>query len=61
MEFGLEKFSVLVLKHRVKVHCEGFVARSGQVMVEIDENGYNYLVVLEGTDIMQKEMKEKFK
>ena len=52
MEFELDTFSVLVLKHRLKVHCEGIVARSGQVMGDIDENGYKFLVVLEGTDIM---------
>ena len=28
-------------------------------MGEVDENGYKYLGVLEGADIMQKEMKEK--
>ena len=29
------------------------------MMCEVDENGYKYLGVLEGADIMQKEMKEK--
>ena len=28
-------------------------------MGEVDKNGYKYLGVLEGEDIMQKEMKEK--
>ena len=59
MEFGLEKYAVLVLKQGIKVRCEGIVLPDGQMMGEVDENGYKYLGVLEGADIMQKEMKEK--
>ena len=59
MEFGLEKYAVLVLKQGIKVRCEGIVLPGGQMMGEVDENGYKYLGVLEGADIMQKKMKEK--
>ena len=59
MEFGLNKCAVLVLKQGIKVRCEGIVLPDGQMMGEVDENGYKYLGVLEGADIMQKEMKEK--
>ena len=59
MEFGLDKCAVFVLKQGVKVRCEGIVLPGGQMMGEVDENGYKYLGVLEGADIMQKEMKEK--
>ena len=59
MEFGLDKCAVLVLKQGIKVRCEAIVLPDGQMMGEVDENGYKYLGVLEGADIMQKEMKEK--
>ena len=42
-----------------KTRGEGIVLPDGQVMGEVDENGYKYLGVLEGADIMQKEMKKK--
>jgi hypothetical protein len=61
MEFGLDKCAVVVLKQGVKVRCEGVVLPDGQMMKEVDESGYKYLGVLEGADIMQKEMKEKVK
>ena len=61
MEFGLEKCAMLVLKRDKKVRCEGILLADGQMMREVDENGYKYLRVLEGADIMQKEMKEKVK
>ena len=59
MEFGLDKCAVLVLKQGIKVRCEGIVLPDGQMMGKVDENEYKYLGVLEGEDIMQKEMKEK--
>ena len=59
MEFGLDKCAVLVLKQGIKVRCEGIVLPDGQMMGKVDENEYKYLGVLEGADIMQKEMKEK--
>ena len=46
---------MLVLKQGVKITCEGIVSPDGQVLVEGDENGYKYLGVLEGADIIQKE------
>ena len=58
MEFGLDKCAVLVLKQEIKVRCEGIVLPDGQMMGKVDENGYKYLGVLEGADIIQ-EMKEK--
>ena len=39
-----------------KVHCEGISLPNNQVIDTMDENGY--LGVLEGADIMQKEIKE---
>lgn len=40
MEFRLDKCAVLELKQGIKVSCEGIVLRDGQVMGEVDENGY---------------------
>ena len=59
MEFGIEKCAVLVLNKRAKVRCEGIMLPGGEIMSEVDQSGYKYLGVLEGTDIMQKEMKER--
>ena len=61
MEFGLDKCAVLVLKRGEKVRCEGIILPDGQVMKEVDVVGYKYLGVLEGADIMQKEMKSKIR
>ena len=61
MEFGLDKCAVLVLKKGVKVNCVGIELPDGRIMEEVDNDGYKYLGVLEGADIMQKEMKEKVK
>lgn len=46
MEFGLDRCALLVLKHGVKVRCEGILFRDGQVMDEVDENGCKYFGLL---------------
>ena len=61
MQFGLDKCAVFMLKQGVKVCCKGIVLPHGQVMGEVDMNGYKYLGVLESADIMRKKMKEKIK
>ena len=38
----------------MKIRCERIVLLDGQVMSEVDENGYKYLGALEGVDIMQE-------
>ena len=43
---------MLVLKQGAMVHCEGIVLPDGQVMGEVEANGYKDLGVLEGVDIM---------
>jgi hypothetical protein len=47
------------LRTGVKVKHEGIELPDGQMMKEIDEEGYKYLGVLEGADIKNREMKEK--
>ena len=54
MEFRLDKCAVLVLKQGIKVRFEGIVLPDGQIMGKVDENGYKYLGVLKGADIMQE-------
>ena len=57
MEFGLDKCAVLVIRAGVKVECDGIELPDGQMIKEVDENGYKYLGVLEGAGIKTKEMK----
>ena len=61
MEFGIEKCAVVKIERGMKKHCQGIVLPSGEVMKEVDDNGYRYLGVLEGAGIMNKEMKKKVK
>ena len=61
MEFGIDKCAVLSIRKGVKVHSDGIGLPSGEAMKELDENGYKYLGVLEGADIMNREMKKKVK
>ena len=57
MEFGIKKCGVLVLKRGKIAKIEGIVLPDGQVMKEIDDNGYKYLGILEGEHLKEKEMK----
>ena len=59
MEFGLEKCAIVNIRRGVKEEVGGIELPDGQMMKEIDEDGYKYLGVLEGADVMVKEMKEK--
>ena len=43
------------------MRCEGIALSDGGVMKKVDETGYKYLGVLEGADIMQRQIKEKVK
>ena len=61
MEFGIVKCAVLVLKTGVKTRCDGIRLPDGQLMKEVDGNGYKYLGILEGADIKTREMKELVK
>ena len=51
--------SALFLVLRMRVECKGVVLPSGDVMKDVDENGYKYLGVLQNEVQMNKEMKEK--
>ena len=59
MEFGLEKCASLVIRRGVKEGNDGIELPNGEMMKEVDANGYKYLGVLEGADIKNREMKDK--
>ena len=59
MEFGMDKCAVLKVKGGKRVLGEGLELPSGDVMKEVDENGYKYLGVLQSEKVMNKKMKEK--
>ena len=42
-----------------RVHGEGLTLPSGEIMKEVDENGYKYLGVLQSDKVMNREMKGK--
>ena len=58
MEFGMKKCAVLEMRKGVLEKCDGIVLPNGEVIQEVEEDGYRYLGVLEGAGIMVKEMKE---
>ena len=57
MEFGLKKCGVLVLKRGKVKQMNGLMLPSGDVMKQIDEEGYKYLEMLEIDKVMEEEMK----
>jgi len=59
MGFGLKKCGVLIMNRGKIARCEGIVLPSGEVMKEVDEEGYTYLGVVELDKIKENEMKEK--
>ena len=60
MEFRLKKCGVLVLKRGKVDKCDGVTLPDGQMMKEIEENGYRYLGILELDRVKEQEMKEQF-
>lgn len=59
MEFGLKKCGVLTLKRGKIARCEGIVLPNGEVMKEVEEDGYTYLGIVELDKIKEQEMKDK--
>ncbi len=60
MQFGLKKCGVLVMKRGKVVNQNGIALPNGQIMKEIDENGYKYLGIVEMDKIKETDMKDKF-
>ena len=61
MKYGFDMCGVLVVEKDVKKKCEEIELPGGEMIREINENGYKYLGVLEAENILEKEMKEKLK
>ena len=59
MEFGLSKCAVLSVKGGKLKPSDGLVLPSGDLMKEVDEEGYKYLGVLQRDSLMCSEMKDK--
>ena len=60
MEFGIGKFGVLVMQRGKVVATDGTELPDGQVIKDIEENGYKCLGILEMDKIKEVEMKEAF-
>ena len=62
MEFGIKKCGVLVLKRGKvdKAKSRGLNLPNGKLMKAIDEEGYQYLGILEYDKVKEKEMKTEF-
>ena len=59
MQFGMDKCAVLGIKKGKRVECSGVELPSGDMMNEVDDEGYKYLGVLQDAVAKNKEMKEK--
>ena len=59
MEFGRGKCAGLVMKNGIRERHFGLELPDGSKIQDVEDGGYKYLGVLEGANIMVKEMKEK--
>ena len=59
MEFGLKKCGVVILKKEKLVKFHGIHLPNQEIMKEVVENRYTYLVILELDEIKEHEMKIK--
>ena len=61
MVFGIKKCAVRILKRGKIIQCDGVKLPDYQEMKQMEEGGCKYLGILEGDQIMEKEMKEVFR
>jgi len=59
MEFGLKKCGILNLKRGKVARCEGMKLPDGEVLKEVEQEGYRYLGIMELDKIKESEMKER--
>ena len=59
MEFGLKKCGILVMKRGKVIRCEGKTLPNGEIMKEVEKEGYAYLGIIELDKIKETEMKKK--
>jgi len=51
MQYRMEKCAIIKLQHGKVKHTEGIVLLIAQVIREVKEDGYNYLILLETNQI----------
>ena len=59
MEFGMSKCAVLHVVKGKRHRVDGLELPSGEVMKDVDQEGYKYLGILQTDVMMTKEMKKK--
>ena len=47
IEFGMKKCRILAMKRGKVVRCEGIKLSNGEVMKEVEKEGYTYLGIVE--------------
>ena len=60
MVFGIDKCGVVIMKRGKLVECNGVELPNGEVIKQVEKDGYKYLGVLELDRIMESDMKERF-
>lgn len=58
MEFGIDKCACLKIEAGVRKESNGIELPTGETIRDIENNGYKYLGVYEGSDIEHRKMKE---
>ena len=59
MEFGIKKCGILTMKRGKIVKSKGIKLSDGEMMKQVGQEGYTYLVIIELDKIKETEMKEK--
>ena len=61
MRFGIDKCGVLGMRKDKESECEEITIGSGEVISEIDDDGYKYIGIMERSVIFYEEMKATVK
>ena len=61
LRFGIYKCGVLAMHWGKESHCEGLTIGSGEVIGEIDHDGYIYLGIMKRSNIFHQQMKRRGK
>ena len=60
MVFGIDKCGVVIVKRGKLVECNGVELPNGEVIKQVEKDGYKYLGVLELDRMMENDMEERF-
>ena len=61
MRYGIDKCGVLAVRRGKESECEGITIKSGEVIDKIDGDDYEYLGIMERSDIFPEQMKRNVK